>query len=93
MDELSSVATEMVRLIETTIAPIFAVDVQGRINGWNANIAELIGLPVEEAIGKSLVRDLINKESAETTEKLPRHVLKGKAGTSSDEAGISIDDP
>ncbi|KAL3505624.1 hypothetical protein ACH5RR_031006 [Cinchona calisaya] len=78
MDELSSVAREMVRLIETATAPIFAVDVEGRINGWNAKVAELTGLPVEEAMGKSLVRDLVNKESAETAEKLLHHALKGE---------------
>ncbi|KAL3511175.1 hypothetical protein ACH5RR_030576 [Cinchona calisaya] len=33
MDKLNSVAREIFRLIETTIPPIFAVDVQGRING------------------------------------------------------------
>ncbi|KVH90181.1 GAF domain-containing protein [Cynara cardunculus var. scolymus] len=43
VDELSSVAREMVRLIETATAPIFAVDVGGRINGWNAKVAELTG--------------------------------------------------
>ncbi|KAL0433924.1 UNVERIFIED_CONTAM: Phytochrome B [Sesamum latifolium] len=61
MEELSSVAKEMVRLIETATAPIFAVDVEGRINGWNAKVAELTGLSVEEAMGKSLVRDIVHK--------------------------------
>uniref|UniRef100_A0A7N2KRB7 Phytochrome B n=1 Tax=Quercus lobata TaxID=97700 RepID=A0A7N2KRB7_QUELO len=70
MDELSSVAREMVRLIETATAPIFAVDVDGCINGWNAKVEELTGLSVEEAMGKSLVRDLIYKEYEETVEKL-----------------------
>lgn len=78
MDELSSVAREMVRLIETATAPIFAVDVEGCINGWNAKVAELTGLPVEEAMGKSLVRDIVKKESAETSEKLLLHALRGE---------------
>ncbi|XP_076921743.1 phytochrome B-like [Bidens hawaiensis] len=78
VDELSSVAREMVRLIETATAPIFAVDVEGRINGWNAKIAELTGLPVNEAMGKSLVRDLIYKESEETVVKLLTHALQGE---------------
>lgn len=77
IDELSSVAREMVRLIETATAPIFAVDVEGRINGWNAKIAELTGLSVEEAMGKSLVRDLVHKESEETADKLLVHALSG----------------
>lgn len=77
MDELSSVAREMVRLIETATAPIFAVDVEGRINGWNAKVAELTGLSVEEAMGKSLVDDLVHKESEEIARKLLLHALRG----------------
>ncbi|XP_052189769.1 phytochrome B isoform X2 [Diospyros lotus] len=78
MDELSSVAREMVRLIETATAPIFAVDVGGRINGWNAKVAELTGLSVEEAVGKSLVHDLVFKESEETVNKLLYNALRGE---------------
>nr|GME06226.1 phytochrome B [Ipomoea batatas] len=78
MDELSSVAREMVRLIETATAPIFAVDVEGRINGWNAKVAELVGLSVEEAMGKLLIQDLVHKESQETTEKLLFNALRGE---------------
>ncbi|KAI3840803.1 hypothetical protein MKW92_045313 [Papaver armeniacum] len=63
MEELSSVASEMVRLIETATAPILAVDSAGLINGWNAKAAELTGLAVTEAIGKSLVNELVHKES------------------------------
>lgn len=77
VDELSSVAREMVRLIETATAPIFAVDVDGNINGWNAKVSELTGLPVEEAMGKSLVHDLVYKESQEIVDKLLSCALKG----------------
>ncbi|RWR94318.1 phytochrome B [Cinnamomum micranthum f. kanehirae] len=78
VDELSSVAREMVRLIETATAPIFAVDTGGRINGWNAKVAELTGLSVEEAMGKSLVHDLVYKESADVVDKLLHHALRGE---------------
>ncbi|XP_077219348.1 phytochrome B-like isoform X2 [Tasmannia lanceolata] len=78
MVELGSVAREMVRLIETATAPIFAVDADGLINGWNAKVAELTGLSVEEAMGKSLVHDLVYKESADTVDKLVYHALKGE---------------
>ncbi|KAL3626608.1 hypothetical protein CASFOL_030157 [Castilleja foliolosa] len=78
MDELSSVAREMIRLIETATAPIFAVGVDGLINGWNAKVAELTGLSIEEAMGKSLVRDLVHKESEEIAHKLLDHALKGE---------------
>lgn len=77
IDELSSVAREMVRLIETATAPIFAVDVDGCINGWNAKVAELTGLSVEEATGKSLVHDIVYKESEEIVDKLLLRALRG----------------
>ncbi|PIA47841.1 hypothetical protein AQUCO_01400435v1 [Aquilegia coerulea] len=78
VDELSSVAREMVRLIETATAPIFAVDSDGRINGWNAKIAELTGLSVGEAMGKSLVHELVFKESVEVVDNLLKHALRGQ---------------
>lgn len=77
VDELSSVAREMVRLIETATAPIFAVDVDGQINGWNAKIAELTGLPVEEAMGKSLANDIVYNEYQGAVDNLLRRALQG----------------
>ncbi|MCL7052088.1 hypothetical protein MKW94_004975 [Papaver nudicaule] len=77
-NELISVAKEMVRLIETATAPIFAVDSDGRVNGWNAKIAELIGLPVEEAMGKLFLQDLIYKEYVEVVGKVLSRALQGE---------------
>nr|AHZ63987.1 phytochrome [Hedwigia ciliata] len=77
MDELSTVANEMVRLIETATAPILAVDSAGFINGWNAKVAELTGLPVGDAMGRSLVNDLILDESADAVERLLYLALQG----------------
>uniref|UniRef100_A0A7N0TU09 Phytochrome n=1 Tax=Kalanchoe fedtschenkoi TaxID=63787 RepID=A0A7N0TU09_KALFE len=78
IDELSSVAREMVRLIETATAPIFAVDNDGDINGWNQKVAEVTGLSVDEAMGKSLVNDLVFSEYKESVEKLLYNALKGQ---------------
>ncbi|KAL2554418.1 Phytochrome E [Forsythia ovata] len=55
VDELTFVAVEMVRLIETSIVPNFGVDSSGLINGWNAKMSELIGLQAYEAMGKSML--------------------------------------
>ena len=46
---------EMVRLIETASAPIFDVDGDGNISGWNDKMGELTGLPLLEAVGVPLV--------------------------------------
>nr|AAC49128.1 phytochrome [Mesotaenium caldariorum]prf//2207374B phytochrome photoreceptor [Mesotaenium caldariorum] len=78
MDELSTVANEMVRLIETATAPILAVDSLGCVNGWNAKVSELTGLPVSEAMGKSLVKDLVQRESREAVERVLYMALNGE---------------
>ncbi|XP_026445166.1 phytochrome B-like isoform X1 [Papaver somniferum] len=78
MDECISVVKEMARLIETANAPIFGVDPEGRINGWNTKIAELTGLPAEEAIGKFRLQDLIYKEYVDDVNKLLSCALKGE---------------
>ena len=78
MDELSSVTFEMVRLIEAATVPIFGVDSAGRINGWNAKIAELTGLQASEAMGKSLVNEVVHKDSCETVKNILSRALQGK---------------
>ncbi|KAI3466789.1 hypothetical protein Pfo_023452 [Paulownia fortunei] len=78
LDELTSVAVEMVRLIETATAPIFGVDSSGLINGWNAKMCELTGLEVSEALGKSLINDVVHEDSREVVETLLTRALQGK---------------
>lgn len=77
MEELSTVANEMVRLIETATAPILAVDSSGFINGWNAKVAELTGLSVGDAMGRSLIQDLVMEDSVEVVERLLYLALQG----------------
>ncbi|XP_024964039.1 phytochrome E-like isoform X2 [Cynara cardunculus var. scolymus] len=77
MDEISSIACEMVRLIETTSVPIFGVDASGLINGWNAKIAELTGLAASEAMGKSLIDEVIHESSRVVVEGLLCRALQG----------------
>ncbi|CAK4620801.1 unnamed protein product [Aphanomyces euteiches] len=47
------------RILERANAPIFGVDVQGKINIWNKKIAEITQYPVKEVIGKHLVDTFI----------------------------------
>lgn len=76
--EISSIALEMVRLIETAAVPIFGVDSDGLINGWNVKIAELTGLPTSEAMGKSLENEVVHVDSRETLTNILRRALQGK---------------
>lgn len=78
IDELSSVACEMVRLIETATVPIFGVDSAGLINGWNVKIAELTGLQASDAMGKSLANEVVYEDSCRTVENLLSRALQGE---------------
>ncbi|XP_019178187.1 PREDICTED: phytochrome E isoform X1 [Ipomoea nil] len=76
--ELSSMALELVRLVETATVPIFGVDSSGLINGWNAKIAELTGLQANVAIGKYLIDDVTHEDSHETFKALMCRALQGE---------------
>ncbi|GKC46377.1 zinc finger, CCHC-type containing protein, partial [Tanacetum coccineum] len=76
IDEISSVAYEMVRLIETASVPIFGVDASGLINGWNGKIAELTGVIASEAMGKSLIDEVIHETSRVVVEDLVYRALQ-----------------
>ncbi|KAL0412845.1 UNVERIFIED_CONTAM: Phytochrome A1 [Sesamum radiatum] len=77
IQELEAVTSEMVRLIETASVPILAVDVDGLVNGWNTKIADLTGLPVNEAIGRHFLA-LVEESSADTVSKMLELALQGK---------------
>ncbi|XP_010549119.1 PREDICTED: phytochrome A-like [Tarenaya hassleriana] len=76
VQELEAVTSEMVRLIETATVPILAVDSDGSVNGWNSKIAELTGLPVDEAIGQHLLA-LVEDSSVERVKRMLEMALEG----------------
>ncbi|KAE8671814.1 Phytochrome E [Hibiscus syriacus] len=73
INELSSVAYEMVRLIETGTTPVFGVDAAGLINGWNA---KLTSFQADDAIGKSRVVEVVHEDSRDVFEDLLGRVLQ-----------------
>jgi phytochrome B len=77
LNELSTVASGMVRLIETATAPIFSVDARGLINGWNGKIADLTGLPLENAMGKLFAKEIVHEKSFETADRVFKLGLEG----------------
>ncbi|XP_068651540.1 phytochrome A1-like [Aristolochia californica] len=77
MEELQVVTKEMVRLIEMASVPILSVDVNGLMNGWNAKIAELTGLSVDQALGKHMLT-LIEKSSIGTVQRMLCWALRGE---------------
>lgn len=76
VSELHILASEMVHLIETASAPIFAVDHSGTVNGWNTKVAELTGLDVQQAIGMKLT-DIVAEDSIEAVKNVLVSALQG----------------
>ncbi|GAB2215095.1 hypothetical protein Drorol1_Dr00019470 [Drosera rotundifolia] len=74
--ELQTVTSEIVRLIQTAAVPIFAVDVSGCINGWNAKAAEITGLSSEQAVGSPLVH-LVMDEATDVVKRMLSLGLQG----------------
>lgn len=76
LDELRVITNEMVRLIETAAVPILAVDVLGKINGWNSKATELTGLAIQQAIGMPLVDCLVD-DSVKVVKKMLSLAIRG----------------
>ncbi|CAK0900950.1 unnamed protein product [Prorocentrum cordatum] len=62
LTESKTIADDLSRLIETANAPIFGVDVDGRVTEWNRKAAELTLFSKEETLGRNLVTDFITEE-------------------------------
>eukprot|EP00927_Polykrikos_kofoidii_P021766 TRINITY_DN20509_c0_g3_i1.p1 TRINITY_DN20509_c0_g3~~TRINITY_DN20509_c0_g3_i1.p1 ORF type:complete len:2664 (-),score=619.28 TRINITY_DN20509_c0_g3_i1:88-7101(-) len=57
--EALRIADDLGRIIKTANAPIFGVDIHGRVNTWNMKLAELSQYSVDEAMDKSFVQNFI----------------------------------
>jgi PAS domain-containing protein len=55
-------ASNLERLIDTALHPIFGVDLDGNVNAWNKKATALSGYSKAEVVGKSLVRSFITHE-------------------------------
>eukprot|EP00898_Chlorokybus_atmophyticus_P002791 jgi/Chlat1/3512/Chrsp23S03694 len=77
MGELSTVANEMVRLMETAGTPIFAVTASGVVSAWNAKVAELTGVSFADAMGRHLLTELVAEESQGDVERLLSRAMQG----------------
>ncbi|MFT4652858.1 MAG: PAS domain S-box-containing protein [Patiriisocius sp.] len=65
LDVLNSafvIANEQAQLIDGANAPIFGVDVQGKINEWNQQAAKITGYHDKEVMGHDLVAEFITDD-------------------------------
>jgi PAS domain S-box-containing protein len=77
MNETSRVADDLTRLIDTANAPIFGIDIAGRVTVWNQKAAALSGWKEEEAVGKPLVESFIPADYREEVDRVLTMALAG----------------
>jgi len=59
IEKKSSMARKLRQLVDTANAPIFGIDVLGRVNEWNDKTAEITGYSVEKTMSNPLVETFI----------------------------------
>ena len=74
--ELSRVANDLTRLIDTANAPIFGIDADGLVNEWNRKAAQIVGYSREEVMGQDLVRKFITQEYRASVQEVLQKALQ-----------------
>ncbi|GBG29136.1 Phytochrome [Hondaea fermentalgiana] len=72
---------ELRMLIEDANAPIFGVDRSGKINVWNKNMARILDVPVDKALGTLLADFAFNAEIKEVLREAIDEALSGTGKT------------
>ena len=68
---------EYSRLIDTANAPIFGVDVEGRVNVWNQHASAVVGFSASETFGRPFVDDFITKDFRASVQEVLDKALHG----------------
>jgi PAS domain S-box-containing protein len=71
-------ANELRQLVDKANAPIFGIDVQGKVNEWNEKTIEITGFSKEEAWNKPLVSDFIEPAFKDAVQQVMDDALRGK---------------
>ena len=72
-----TLALELQSLIDNANAPIFGIDVHGKVNEWNVTTVKITGFSRADAIGKPLVQTFIDPERRAEVDDILRNALNG----------------
>lgn len=75
MQEETAIAV-MVRIMETAMVPVLAVDAEGLVQGWNTKLGDLTGLHDREAMGENLLK-LVEESSVDAVKRILGSALQG----------------
>jgi PAS domain S-box-containing protein len=70
-------AIELTQLIDTANAPIFGIDIQGKVSEWNQTAVRITGYRKEEVMGRDLVQDFITDDFKASVGAVLEKALKG----------------
>ncbi|MFT5548500.1 MAG: PAS domain S-box-containing protein [Candidatus Azotimanducaceae bacterium] len=76
--EQASIANEMTQLVDTANAPIFGIDVHGKVNEWNQQAVNITGFKKNDVMGRDLVADFITDDYKVSVNEVLAKALKGK---------------
>ena len=74
---MSAMARELRQLVDTANAPIFGIDVNGKVNEWNDKTAEITGYNRDEAMGFHLVKTFIVPKLRQSVQDILDNALQG----------------
>uniref|UniRef100_A0A7S4T8R6 histidine kinase n=1 Tax=Alexandrium monilatum TaxID=311494 RepID=A0A7S4T8R6_9DINO len=57
-----AMAEDLQRLVDTASVPIFGIDCDGRINQWNREASQIIGVPGAKVVGRPLLEMISDKQ-------------------------------
>ena len=77
-NESESIAKELRQFIETANAPIFAINNNGLVNGWNHTAEKITKYTKDEVLGQNLVETYITKDYRDAVKQVFDNALLGK---------------
>ena len=76
--EAEDISKELTQLIDTANAPIFGVDIKGKVNEWNQKIEQITGFTKTEVIERDLVHTLITDDFKFLVQEVLNKALMGE---------------
>jgi PAS domain S-box-containing protein len=76
--EQASIAKELTQFVDTANAPIFGIDVQGKVNEWNQQSESITGFSKSEVMGRDLVADFITDNYKVSVGAVLKKALEGE---------------
>eukprot|EP00930_Biecheleria_cincta_P101746 TRINITY_DN933_c0_g2_i6.p1 TRINITY_DN933_c0_g2~~TRINITY_DN933_c0_g2_i6.p1 ORF type:complete len:1611 (-),score=330.60 TRINITY_DN933_c0_g2_i6:507-5339(-) len=77
MAEAQRVADDLTRFIETAHAPIFGIDIEGRVTEWNRMMHKITAYSKDEALDTILVKNFISNEYQRSVGRILALALEG----------------